>query len=221
MVYNSWDMMGDRPSFFSCWTNFCPLTPLATQKIRILKKWKNEKKKKKNTHTHTRKYHHFRQVEPKILIICYTVRETWHVTDVAFIFLFWAICCSFTHLTAQNMKISKKWKKHLEIPSFYTSIICYTVPEIWHVTDVTVIFHFGLFLSFYPHYRPKNENFKKMKKKSGRYYHFTQVYQKLWIDDLWFSRYGARRMDRQTDRQTEKVTHEVGAPPNKRYGTGF
>ena len=27
--------------------------------------------------------------------------------------------------------------------------------------------------------------------------------------------------DRQTDRQTEKVTHEVGAPPNKRYGTGF
>ena len=160
-------------------------------------------------------------MEPKILIICYTVRETWHVTDVAFIFLFWAICCSFTHLTAQNMKISKKWKKRLEIPSFYTSIICYTVPEIWHVTDVTVIFHFGLFLSFYPHYRPKNENFKKMKKKSGRYYHFTQVYQKLWIDDLWFSRYGARRMDRQTDRQTEKVTHEVGAPPNKRYGTGF
>ena len=160
-------------------------------------------------------------MEPKILIICYTVRETWHVTDVAFIFLFWAICCSFTHLTAQNMKISKKWKKHLEIPSFYTSIICYTVPEIWHVTDVTVIFHFGLFLSFYPHYRPKNENFKKMKKKSGRYYHYTQVYQKLWIDDLWFSRYGARRMDRQKDRQTEKVTHEVGAPPNKRYGTGF
>ena len=34
--------------------------------------------------------------------------------------------------------------------SFYTSvpkimIICYTVPEIWHVTEVIIIFHFRLF----------------------------------------------------------------------------
>ena len=38
-------------------------------------------------------------------------------------------------LTAQKMKISEKWKKHLEVSSFYTSvskimIISYTVPEI-------------------------------------------------------------------------------------------
>ena len=38
---------------------------------------------------------------------------------------------------------------------FYTSlpkimIICYTVPEIWHVTDVIVIFHFGLFFVLLP-----------------------------------------------------------------------
>ena len=70
-------------------------------------------------------------------------------------FSFWAIFCPFTPLTAWKMKISKKWKKHLEISSFYTSvpkimIICYTVPEIWHMTDVIVIFHFGLFFALLP-----------------------------------------------------------------------
>ena len=70
-------------------------------------------------------------------------------------FSFWAIFCPFTPLTARKMKISNKWKKYLEMSSFYTSvpkimIIWYTVPEIWHVTDVIVIFHFGLFLAFYP-----------------------------------------------------------------------
>ena len=48
----------------------------------------------------------------------------------------------------------KKKKTHLEI-SFDTSapkimIICYTVLEIWHVTEVIVVFDFGQFLPFYP-----------------------------------------------------------------------
>ena len=55
-------------------------------------------------------------------------------------FLFWAIFCPFTPLTTQKIKILKKWKKHLEISSFYTSVpkIMITwcmVPEIWCVTD--------------------------------------------------------------------------------------
>ena len=29
-------------------------------------------------------------------------------------------------------------------------IIGYTVPEIWHMTDVIDIFHFGLFFAFLP-----------------------------------------------------------------------
>ena len=37
-------------------------------------------------------------------------------------FSFCAIFCPFTSLTAQKMKISKKWKKPLEISSFYTSV---------------------------------------------------------------------------------------------------
>ena len=63
-------------------------------------------------------------------------------------FSFWANFCPFTPLRVWKIKISKKWKKHLEISSFHTSvpkikIICYTVPEIWLMMDVIVIFHFG------------------------------------------------------------------------------
>ena len=43
-------------------------------------------------------------------------------------------------------------------------IICYTVPELWHVTDVIVIFHFGLFFALLPPYTPKNQNLEKIKK---------------------------------------------------------
>ena len=60
-------------------------------------------------------------------------------------------------------------KKPLEIPSFYTivpkvMIIGYTVPEIWCMTHVTFIFHFGLFFALLPPNSPKNENTKKWKK---------------------------------------------------------
>ena len=68
---------------------------------------------------------------------------------------FWTVFCRFNLLTTWKIKILKNWKKHLEISSFYTSvpkimIICYTVPEIWCVTDVIVIFHFGLFFALLP-----------------------------------------------------------------------
>ena len=55
-------------------------------------------------------------------------------------FSFWAIFSPFTTLTAQTVKNFKKWKKHLELSSFYTcarKILnrqC-TVPEIWCMTD--------------------------------------------------------------------------------------
>ena len=72
-------------------------------------------------------------------------------------------------LKTWKIKIFKKWKKDLEILSFYKSvpkimIICFTVPEIWHVTDVIVVFHVGLFFVLLPPISPKNENFKEMKK---------------------------------------------------------
>ena len=43
-------------------------------------------------------------------------------------------------------------------------IICFTVPEIWCVIDVIVIFHFGLSFALLPPINPKNKNFTKMKK---------------------------------------------------------
>ena len=41
------------------------------------------------------------------------------------------------------------------------------VPEIWCVTDVTVISILGYFLHFYPPKSPKNQNFEKMKTRPG------------------------------------------------------
>ena len=64
-------------------------------------------------------------------------------------FSFWDTFCTFTSLTAQKSKLKKRWKKRMEISSFYNSVpkiivIYYTVPEIWHIMDVN-IFHFGPF----------------------------------------------------------------------------
>ena len=109
-----------------------------------------------------------------------------------FYFSFWAIFCSFSppppapHPNSpKNYKLSKKFKKCLEISSFYTSgpkdlIICYTVPEICCVTDATVIFYFvTIFCPFTPSPNtPKNENLKKNEKITWRYLHLTLVYQK-------------------------------------------
>ena len=55
--------------------------------------------------------------------------------------------CPFYSPNTLKMKISKM-KKTLQISSFYTGvpkimIICYTVPEIWHVSDVIVVFILG------------------------------------------------------------------------------
>ena len=75
----------------------------------------------------------------------------------------------------------------MEILSFYASvpkivIICYTAPEIWHVTDVIAIFHFGLFFAPLPRHPlppPKKKiKIKKKMKKAWRYHNFTHVYQK-------------------------------------------
>ena len=56
-------------------------------------------------------------------------------------------------------------------------IICYTVPDIWCVTEV-IIFHFGPFFAlFYPPYSSKIQNSKKNENNTWKYHHFTQVYQ--------------------------------------------
>ena len=86
-------------------------------------------------------------------------------------FSFWAIFYPFTPLRAPLQK-KKKTTGDSIILHKRTKImtIGYTVPEIWHVTDV-IIFHYGLFFVLLPPPFPppynsqKNENFKKKKKK--------------------------------------------------------
>ena len=73
-------------------------------------------------------------------------------------------------LTTQITKILKKWKKQLDISSFYTSvpkmtIIWYMVPGIWRFwTDRIFLSSWAIFLPFYPLRARKMKISKKMKK---------------------------------------------------------
>ena len=78
MLYCSWDKPCDGCNcYFSFWAIFSPFTLLTAQKIKISKK---------------RKQHHkislFYTNAPKIMIICYSVLDIWHVMDVIVIFHF-------------------------------------------------------------------------------------------------------------------------------------
>ena len=106
---------------------------------------RNSQKNEKSTY----RYYHFKEVYQKSWPFAILAHDRCNCY-----FSCWAIFCPFTPLTAQKVKIFKKMKKPLEISSFYTSapkimIIGYTVPEIWHMTDV-IIFHFGLFFALLP-----------------------------------------------------------------------
>ena len=164
--------------FLSFWTTFCPFTPcpLPTQKIKILKKQKLKKTPR----------------DIIILQMCtindnHMMYSSWDMEcDGLNFLLFWTIC-TFTSLKTQKFKILKKWKNHLEMLSFYTSvpnimIICYIVPDIWHMMDV-IIFHFGLLFACLPPLTIQKLKISKNEKNTWRYYHFTHVYQKLWLDD--------------------------------------
>ena len=90
------------------------------------------------------------------MIICYPVLEMWHMTDVIVAFNFRQLFALLppTLLTAQKMKISNKSKKRpgdntiLHNCTKKIMIIGYTVPEIWHVTDVIVVSFCAIFCSF-------------------------------------------------------------------------
>ena len=74
-------------------------------------------------------------------------------------FSYWAIFCHFTPLTSpknQNIKKMKKTSRDIIIlhkcsksrdHMLYCSMLCNT--DIWCMTGVIVIFHFGIFLPFY------------------------------------------------------------------------
>ena len=131
----------------------------------------------------------------------------------------------FYPLKTWKIKILKKRKKHLEILSFYTSvpkimiILYYTVPDIWCMTDVIVIFHFGLFFTLLPPMHPpltaqKIKIFKKWKKHQeiSSFYTCVPKIMNRWctFPEIWCAT--DRGTDRWMDRQMEKVTHRGGCP---------
>ena len=96
MLYCSLDMAHNGCNcYFSFWANFCPFTFLTAPKIKILKNWK------KLIETSS-----FYTSVPKLMIIGYIL-----FLRCSCYFSFWANFCPFTSLTAQKIKILKKWKK--------------------------------------------------------------------------------------------------------------
>ena len=74
------------------------------------------------------------------------------MTDVIVISHFGLLFALFTPVKPKKSKFLKKRKRWLEISPFYKCVpklmirSC-TVPKIWCMTDVIVIFHFGLFFA--------------------------------------------------------------------------
>ena len=104
----SWDMALDTYNYFSFWAISCPFTSLTAQKMKMSKKMK--------------------KTAGNVIILCkctnthdHRLYSSWDMAcDGCNCSSFWAIFCPFTPLTAWKMKISKKWRKTLEISSFYT-----------------------------------------------------------------------------------------------------
>ena len=117
------------PEIWSMTDNiFCHFVPFflftLLPKIKILKKWKQ-----------CLDVSSIYKIVPKIMILCYTVPEIWWHDGCNFYFSFWVIFCTFTPLTAQKIKITKKWEKSQDLSSFHTHVpkitnIC-TVLKIW------------------------------------------------------------------------------------------
>ena len=119
---------------------------------------------------------------------------------------FWVIFCPFNTCPPPNDPENqhfekKKWKKCLEILSFYT-YMC-TINEdhndIWwflkykvEQTEIFVIL--GYSLPFQPPDNLGNHNFK-IEKNTSRYYHFTHLHYKWQSCNAWFLRYGVLQRD--------------------------
>ena len=126
-------------SQFGLFFVFLPSHPFKTQKIEILTKMK---KKKIPGDTIILQQMCTKSFDQKMC-------SSWDMCDRCnCYFSFWAIFCPFAPLKAQKIEVLKKWKNHPRLSSIYIRvpkimITRCTVPEIWCVTDVIVIFEFG------------------------------------------------------------------------------
>ena len=132
----------------------------------------------------------------KITIIWFMVPAIWSATDRIF--------CHFGQFLAlfppmdPEVKILKKWKKHLKILSFY---------KMFTINDSHMIHGFSnmecnrqnflslwtVFCPFSP-WQPEKSKFLRTEKKPWRYHQFTQGYWKSWSYPILFLRYGTKRI---------------------------
>ena len=119
-------------------------------------------------------------------------------------------------LKNQNFKKMRQTHRDIIILHKCTKIHDHMLNCSWDmVRHICNYFSFwAIFCPFTPLTAQKSK-FQKNEKKSWRYHHFTHVYQKLWLDDVQFLRYGVQRTGREMGGQTvrRKKWHiEVGAP---------
>ena len=101
MLYCSWNMVHDRCNYFSFWSIFCSFTAQNSPKNQNFKKLKKIAGDIIILHKCTKNYDH--------MLYCSwdMACDRWNCN-----FSFWAIFLPFTPLTAQKIKILKKWKRH-------------------------------------------------------------------------------------------------------------
>ena len=161
--------------------------------LNIYKNKKNNEKIKKNTW----RYHYFISVYQQsswyhLQFLRYRVWQTEIGNNESFLALLPSP--SSPLLKTKKIRIFEKWKKWLEISSFYTSvakttIIWGTVPEIRSETDRSFC-HFGPFFCHLTHLKTwKIKIRKKTKKASGDLIIYTHMYQKSQSYDVCFLRY--------------------------------
>ena len=129
--------------------------PLWTQKIKILKKWKN-----------TWTYYHFMNVYHKWQ--SYDVWFLRHGVQLTIFLSFWTIFCPFTPVTTWKIKILKKGRK--KKPKNWRYYHITNVYHKWQSCDLWLLRYGSCwtqffiildhFLHFYPPNNPKNQNFE-------------------------------------------------------------
>ena len=154
---------------------------------------------------------------PKIMIVCYTVPE---ICDWYNYFSFWVNYCPFTPNSPKNENSKKNEKNSCR---YYHVKKCNKNPDhmlycSWDIACDTCNCYFSfwaIFCPFIPLTTQKIWISKKWNKTPGGIIILhIHVYQKLWLNDVRFLRYGAWRMDRQADGWTDgwKKWHRGGCP---------
>ena len=98
----------------------------------------------------------------------------------------------FYHVTTQKIKILKKWRKHLEMSSFYMCVPKITIKwcmllKIW--SEKNIFKKLGPFFALLPLYWPQKLKFGKKCKENLKYCPFAHMHQKWRSYDIWFLGY--------------------------------